>query len=82
MYISSLRVHSPFYSLRGVLTLCGAPIGGPGQQESVLREIWRSSSPAPLRSPHYREVDVRIYSQNMAVCRLAGIVTAVSVTQR
>jgi hypothetical protein len=72
----------PFYRLRGALTQCGTPTGGPGQQEPVLREIWRSSSPAPLRSPRYREVDVRIYSQDMAVCRLAGTVTAVSVTQQ
>jgi hypothetical protein len=41
-----------------------------------------SSSPAPLCSPHDREVDVRIYSQDMAVCRLAGTVTAVSVIQQ
>jgi hypothetical protein len=27
------RVHSPFYSPRGVLTVCGTPTGGPGQQE-------------------------------------------------
>jgi hypothetical protein len=42
----------------------------------------RSSSPAPSCSPHNREVDVRIYSLDMAVCRLAGTVAAVSVTQQ
>jgi hypothetical protein len=30
------RVHFPFYSTRGALTLCGAPTGGPSQQEPVL----------------------------------------------
>jgi hypothetical protein len=37
---------------------------------AVLREIWRSSPRAPLRSPLGREVDVRIYSQDMAVYSL------------
>jgi hypothetical protein len=37
---------------------------------AVLREIWRSSPRAPLRRPLDREVDVRIYSQDMAVYSL------------
>jgi hypothetical protein len=37
---------------------------------AVLREIWRSSPRAPLRSPLGREVDVRIYGQDMAVYSL------------
>jgi hypothetical protein len=75
-------VLSPFYSPRGVLTLSGAPTGGPGQQEPVLREIWRSSPRAPLRSPLDREVDVRIYNQGMVVCSHIRTVTAASVTQQ
>jgi hypothetical protein len=37
---------------------------------AALREIWRSSPRAPLRSPLDREVDVRIYSQDMAAYSL------------
>jgi hypothetical protein len=75
-------VHASFYSPREALTLRGAPIGGPGQQEPILWVIWRSSSPAPLYSSLDREVDVRIHSQDTAVCKLACTVTAVSVTQQ
>jgi hypothetical protein len=42
--------------------------------------IWRSSSPAPLCSPLYRETDVRVYSQDVVLCHLTGTVPAVSVT--
>jgi hypothetical protein len=45
-----------------------------------MREIWRSSSPAPSCNPLDREVDVRIYSHDMVMCRLTGTVPAVSVT--
>jgi hypothetical protein len=50
-----------------VLTLSGAPTCGSGQQELVLREVWRSSPQAPLRCPLYREVDVCIHSLDTAV---------------
>jgi hypothetical protein len=46
-----------------------------------MREIQRSSSPAPSCSPLDREVDVRIYSQDMVMCHLTGTVPAVSVTR-
>jgi hypothetical protein len=45
-----------------------------------MREIQRSLSPSPSCSPLDREVDVRIYSQDMVMCRLTGTVSAVSVT--
>jgi hypothetical protein len=65
-----------------MLTLCGAPTGGPGQQEPVLRDIRRSSPPAPHCSLLGWEVGVRILRLDMVVCRLAGTVTAVSVAQQ
>jgi hypothetical protein len=71
-----------FYSPREVLTLSGAPTGGPGQQEPALREILRSSSRAPLRSPLDQKVHMHIYNQGMAVCSHTRTVTAVSVAQQ
>jgi hypothetical protein len=52
---------------------------GPRQVGPAYRSLFYERY---LRSPLYREVDVRICSQHMAVCSLACTVTAVSVTQQ
>jgi hypothetical protein len=44
--------------------------------------IWRSPSPAPRCSLHGWEDSVRIHDPDTIVCRPAGTVTAVSVTQQ